>query len=146
MHDARGFRISVTVCSMLCIVCPLPVSTVTMLTPSNVLSTCLGDEVVINCDISENTTKTRISLRWEITRIDKSIPIIDLSLSDLNNNSYWRDYGLEFYAELTSYSPLRAILTTTADSALDGATVTCLSFGFSSIDTLIIRVTQIGNQ
>ena len=122
-----------------------------MLTPSTVLSACPGDEVVISCYESETTTNIRISLRWEI-----DIPIqtnsgrfsrveLHLSLSNLTNNTSRQEDGLEFHAELTSYSPLSAILTTTAHSALDGATVTCLSSRSAISDPLIIRVTQIGN-
>jgi hypothetical protein len=111
-----------------------------VLTPSTVLSACPGDEVVINCYESETT---RISLRWEITPINTSISMIELSLSDLMNNTNRRENGLEFYAELTSYSPLRAILTTTAHSALDGARVTCVAARPASSDSFIIRVTQI---
>ena len=116
-----------------------------MLTPSTLLSACPGDEVVINCDISENTANTKISLRWEIATMNNSLSVLELPLSDLNNSTDRREGGLEVYAELTSYSPLRAVLTTTAHSALDGATVRCTAAGSSSSNPLIIRVTQIGN-
>ena len=116
-----------------------------MLTPSTVLSVCPGDEVVINCCESENTTDTRVSLRWQITLMDNSVPTIELPLNDHGNNTNRQEGGLEFYAELTSYSPLRAILTTTAHSALDGATVRCYSAssGPTASEPLIIRITQI---
>ena len=78
--------------------------------------------------------------------MNNSFATIELPLSDLKNNTNLQEGGLLFYAALTSYSPLRAILTTTAHSALDGATVTCLSPGPYSSGSLIIRVTQIGNQ
>ena len=117
-----------------------------MLTPGTILSACPGDKVVINCDISETTANTRITLRWQITPgpINTSIPIIELSLSDLRNNTNLQVGGLEFHAEWTSYSPLSATLTTTADLVLNGATVRCRSSSASS-DPLVIRVTQIGN-
>ena len=117
-----------------------------MLTPGTVLSACPDDKVVINCDISETTANTRITLRWQITPgpINTSISMIELSLSDLRNNTNLQEGGLEFHAEWTSYSPLSATLTTTADLVLDGATVRCRSSSASS-DPLVIRVTQIGN-
>ena len=150
MYDATSFRISVSVCSMLCIVCPFPVSTLPELTPSAVLSACPGDKVVINCYESETTVNTRISLRWEITPgpMNRSTSKIEVSLNNDTNNGNRREGGLEFYAEWTSYFPLSAILTTTAHSALDGATVTCAAGGSASSNPLIIRVThgQIGNQ
>jgi hypothetical protein len=114
-----------------------------VLTPSTVLSACPGDEVVISCYESETTANMRISLRWEVTPINMSISAIELPLSDLVNNTNRQEHGLQFYAELTSYSPLRAVLITTAHSALDGATVTCTSAGSPSSDSLIIRVAQI---
>ena len=121
-------------------------STVTVLTPSTILSACPGDEVMIKCHESETTANTRISLRWLITPLNKSIPTIELPLSDRMNNTNRFEGGLELYTELTSYSPLSAVLTTTAHSALDGATVRCAAGGFPISDPLIIRVTRrIGN-
>jgi hypothetical protein len=117
----------------------------TVLTPSTVLSACPGDEVVINCYESDTTANMRISLRWEITPINTTISIIELPLSDLMNNTNRQEGGLKFFAKLTSYFPLRAILITTAHSALDGASVTCTSAGSTSSDSLIIRVPEIGN-
>ncbi len=87
----------------------------------------------------------RIALRWELILINKSISMIELSLQEYMNNTNRREGGLEFYAELISYSPLRAILTTTAHSALDGATVRCLPAESAMSEPLNIRVTQIGN-
>ena len=116
-----------------------------MLTLSTILSACSGDEVVISCYESETTADTRISLRSEITPINDSLSTIELSLSDIRNNTNQRDSGLQFYAELTSYSPLSATLTTTAHSALDGATVRFSSSRSTSSNPLIIRVTQTGN-
>jgi hypothetical protein len=104
------------------------------------LSACPGDEIVINCYESDTTANTRIAFLWEITLISKSVPTIELPVSDVLNNTNRREGGLEFYAELTSYSPLRTVLTTTAHSALDGATVTCTSAVSSSSSTLMIRV------
>ena len=102
---------------------------------------------MINCYESENTTDTRVSLRWEITPMDNSVPMIELPLTDHGNTSNRREGGLEFYVELTSYSPLSAVLTTTAHSVLNGATVICYSAssGSTSSDPLIIRVARIGN-
>ena len=116
-------------------------TTLPVLTPSTVLSTCPGDEVVVKCDESETTT--RMSLRWTVTPIHTMIPEIELPLSDLMNATNRHDAGLQLHAELTSYSPPSAILIITAHPALDGATVTC-TIGRSS-DSLIIRVIQIGN-
>ena len=116
-----------------------------MLTPSSILSACPGDEVVINCYESETTADSRIALRWEITLINTLFPMIELPVSHSLINTNQQEGGLEFYAELISYSPLRATLTTTAHSALDGATVTCTSAGSTSNNPLIIRVTQTGN-
>ena len=116
-------------------------TTLPVLTPSTMLSACPGDEVVIKCVESETTT--RISLRWIITPINVMIHKIDLSLSNLMNNTNRLDARLQFYAELTSYYPLSSILTATAHPALDGATVTCITL--TSRDSLIIRVAQIGN-
>ena len=53
--------------------------------------------------------------------------MIELPLSDLKNSTNRQEGGLQFYVELTSYSPLSAVLTTTAHSALNGATVICYS-------------------
>ena len=123
------------------------VSTLPVLTLSAVLSACPGDIVIINCYILETTANTRITLRWQITPgpINTPITMIELPLSDLKNNTNRREGGLEFHAELTSYSPLSATLTTTAHSALDGAIVRCTSPGSTSNNPLIIRVTQTGN-
>ena len=116
-----------------------------MLTPSTILSACPGDEVVMSCYEPETTADTRISLRWQITLRNRSIRMIVVALNNHHGNSCRQEAGLEFCAKWTSYSPLRAILTTTARSALDGATVTCAAGGSSSMDILMIRVTQIGD-
>ena len=125
---------------------PIVGRSIIMLTPSTVLSACPGDEVVVNCYESETTADMRIALRWEITLLNNSVSTIELLLSDLRNNTNRQEGGLEIHADWTSYSPLSATLTTTADSALDGATVRCAAAGLPSSDPLIIRVTQIGNQ
>ena len=114
-----------------------------MLTPSTTLSACPGDEVVVKCYEPETTANMRIALRWEITLRNKTLPTLELPLSSFVNQSQRQEFGLQFYAELTSYSPLTAIFNTTAHPILDGATVTCRSA--TSMDTIIIRVTQIGN-
>ena len=73
------------------------------------------------------------------------IPEIELPLSStMNATSRWVD-ELQFHAELTSYSPLSAVLITTAHPALNGATVICKSITAMSND-LEIRITQIGIQ
>ena len=125
--------------------CLSSVSTLPVLTPSTILSACPGDEVVINCYESETTANTRISLRWEVALMNNSVSTIELHLSDLRNQTDRLEAGLQFHAELISYSPLSAILTSTAHSALDGAMVTCTSSRSTSSNPLIIRVTQIGN-
>ena len=115
-----------------------------MLTPSTILTACPGDEVVMSCYEPETTANMRISLRWQITLMDRSIPVIEVALNNQDGNtSYRQEAGLEFYAEWTSYSPLSAILTTTAHSALNGATVTCAVGRSASQGPLIISVTQI---
>ena len=53
------------------------------------------------------------------------------------NQSQRQEAGLQFYAELTSYSSLTTILNITARSSLNGATVTCGSLSTTSRDTLI---------
>ena len=117
------------------------VSTVPVLSPSTILSACPGDEVVINCDVTETTI---ISLQWEITLLKFTASKIYLTLSHLWNNTNQLESGLLFYAEWTSYSPLSAILTTAANLSLNGATVRCVAAGLSSSNPLKIRVTQIG--
>ena len=114
---------------------------VPVLTPSTTLSACAGDEVVVLCHEEETTANMRISLRWTI--IPNQLHEIELPLSDLMNTTSRHDAGLQFYAELTSYNPLSAILIITAHPALDEATVTCAIP--RSSDSIIIRVTQIGN-
>ena len=119
-----------------------------MLTPSPILSACPDDELVVRCYEPDATASTRISLRWEIIPIKLMIPEIELPLSSTMNSTNRQEGELQFYAEFTSYSPLSAVLITTAHPALDGATVTCRSESDSSnpIIKLEIRITQIGNQ
>ena len=116
-----------------------------MLTPSTVLSACPGDEIVINCYESDTTAVMIISLRWEITPINNLFAMIELALSDMENDTERQDLGLKFHAEWISHTPLRAMLTTTAHSALDRATVTCASSGSTISNPLTIRVTQTGS-
>ena len=116
-----------------------------MLTPSTTLSACPGDEAVVKCYEPEASANMRIVLRWEITLRDISFSTIELHLSDIDNQSQQLEAGLQFYAELTSYSPLIAILTTTAYPALNGATVTCLIPGTMGTLTIIVHE-RTGNQ
>ena len=121
------------------------VSRSVVLTPSPILSACSGDELVVRCYEPETTANTRISLRWNIIPINKMTPELELPLSStMNSTSRWEG-ELQFHAEFTSYSPLSAVLITTAHPALDGATVICRSRTAMSND-LEIRITQIGNQ
>ena len=118
-----------------------------MLTPNPILSACPGDELVVRCYEPDTTytANTRISLRWNIIPINKAISEVELPLSStMNSTSRWEG-ELQFHAEFTSYSPLSAVLITTAHPALNGATVTCRSITAMSND-LEIRITQIGNQ
>ena len=115
-----------------------------VLTPSPILSACTGDELVVRCYEPDITANTRIALRWKIIPIKLMIPEIELPLSStMNITSRWEG-ELQFHAEITSYSPLSAVLITTAHPALDGATVTCKSESAMSND-LEIRITQIGD-
>ena len=118
-----------------------------MLNPSTILSACPGDELVVRCYEPETTAYTRISLRWTIIPMHNNIMISEIELplsSTLNVTNRWEG-ELQFHAEITSYSPLSAVLITTAHPALDGATVTCKSITAMSND-LEIRIAQIGNQ
>ena len=117
-----------------------------VLTPYPILSACPGDELVVRCYEPETTANTRISLRWEIIpTINVIISKIELPLSATMNNTNRWEGELQFYAELTSFSPLSAVLSTTAHPTLDGATVICKSTTAISND-LEIRITQIGTQ
>ena len=60
------------------------------------------------------------------------------------NISQRQEAGLQFYSELISYSPLTAILTTTAHPALDGAKVICETL--ASMGTLTIRIVETGTK
>ena len=118
-----------------------------MLTPSTTLSACSGDEVVVKCYEPETTANTRISLRWVITPQNKIFPTIELSLSDIDNQSQRLEAGLQFnfYAGLTSYTPLISTFMTVAYPALNGATVMCLTPSTMGILTIIVHE-QTGNQ
>ena len=114
------------------------------LTPNPILSACPGDELVVRC-YEPYTANTRISLRWNIIPINKTISELELPLSStINSTSRWEG-ELQFYAELTSYSPLSAVLSITAHPALNGATVICRSETVMAND-LEIKIIQIGNQ
>ena len=118
-----------------------------MLNPSTILSAFPGDELVVRCYEPETTAYTRISLRWTIIPMHNNIMISEIELplsSTLNVTNRWEG-ELQFHAEITSYSPLSAVLITTAHPALDGATVTCKSITAMSND-LEIRIALIGNQ
>ena len=116
-----------------------------MLTPSTTLSACSGDEVVVKCYEPETTANTRISLRWDITLRDTSFPVIELPLSDIDNQTQRLEAGLQFYAKLTSYTPLISTVMTIAYPALDGATVMCLAPGTMGTITIMVHE-QTGNQ
>ena len=116
-----------------------------VLTPSITLSACPGDEVVVRCYKPETTANTRISLRWEITLQNRTFPTIELSLSDIDNQTQRLEAGLQFYAELTSYTPLISTVMTTAYPVLNGATVMCSIPGTIGILTIMVHE-RIGNQ
>ena len=109
-------------------------------TPSNLLA-CSGDKIVVTC--SESDIIIQKSLRWTITPENREIPVLEIPLSDIMNATRRLEYGLQFYSELTSYSPLTATLTITAHPLLNGATVTCQSS--ASMDTITIRVLETGS-
>ena len=113
-----------------------------VLTPSTTLSACPGDEVVVKCYEPETTTNTRITLRWEITLQNKTFSEIELPLSNMNV-SQGQEAGLQFYSELTSYTPLIIMFWTTAHPVLNGAIVKCNIA--ASMETLTIRVLETGN-
>ena len=100
-----------------------------------------GDKIIVKCSESVNDTKK--SLRWTITLENREIPVLEIPLSDIMNATQRLEYGLQFYSELTSYSPLTAILTITAHPPLNGATVMCQST--ASMGTLTIRVLETGS-
>ena len=109
-------------------------------TPSSLLA-CPGDKIVVTCNELVNVIQK--SLQWTITPKNREIPLLEIALSDIMNASQRSEYGLQFYSELTSCSPLIAIITTTARPVLDGATVMCQST--ASMGTLTIRILETGN-
>ena len=109
-------------------------------TPSSLLA-CPGDKIAVKC--SESDIVTQKSLRWTITPKNREIPVLEIPLSDIMNATQRSEYGLQFYSELTSYSPLTATLTITAHSLLNGATVMCETV--ASMGTLTIRVLETGS-
>ena len=109
-------------------------------TPSNLLA-CIGNKIVVKCNELVNVTQK--TLRWTITPENREIPVLEIPLSDIMNATQRLEYGLQFYSELTSYSPLTATLTITAHPLLNGATVMCETP--ASMDTLTIRVLETGS-
>ena len=116
------------------------VSRSVVFTPSNLLA-CPGDKLVVIC--SESDIIIQKSLRWIITPENREITVLEIALSDIMNATQRSEDGLHFYSELTSYSPLTAILTTTAHPLLNGATVMCETL--ASMGTLTIRVLETGS-
>ena len=108
-----------------------------MLTPSSI-SACSGNAIIVRC--SESDTSTMHSMRWTITPKSRLIPVVELTVSKDTTENQRIEYGVLFYSELTSYSPLTSVLTTTAHPALNGATVTCQSI--VSMDMLKITVVE----
>ena len=82
-------------------------------------------------------------LQWEVIPANLTLLKFDMILSFSSKKTHWQDYGQIFYSEITSYSPLVAIFTTTAHPILHGATVSCASP--TSMDTLTISVLEAGN-
>lgn len=124
----------------LIIVNPITVSRSVMLTPSSI-SACSGDEIYVKC--TESDAITTLELRWTIFLENRANEQVDLHLS---NNTRTEDQkyvaGVHIYSELTSISPLTAILTTSAHPVLDGAMVRCMTN--ASMGNLIIRVLETG--
>ena len=107
-----------------------------VLTPTEVTA-CPGDEVVFTCQIDEG-----IALTWEVDVVDQSIAGIrrgylqpqqsavgqtDLLPCDQGSMGTMCSSDYQFEATLTGIAPLMATLTTTANTALDGAMVNCAS-------------------
>ena len=109
-------------------------------TPSN-LQACSGDKIVVTCNESVNVIQK--TLRWTITPENREISVLEIPLSDIVNVTQRSEDGLQFYSELTSYSPLTATLTITAHPLLNGATVMCETL--ASMGTLTIRVLETGS-
>ena len=112
-----------------------------VLTPS-CISASLGDEIAVKCIETDFSTYLK-RLRWTITPALREIPVLEIPLSDIMNATQRFEYGLQFYSELTSYSPLTATLTITAHPLLNGATVMCETP--ASMDTITIRVLETGS-
>ena len=136
-----GRFILTSICFFVLVVCQTVV-----LIPSSTIQVCSGDEVVVECYDRETTADMGRKLRWEIALRDRTVPIIELTLSDLMNESCRQEVGLKFYSKLTSTTPLIATLWTTAHSALNGAIVTCIDVtDISTVKSLIIEVNETGN-
>ena len=122
-----------------------------MLTPTNILSACPGDEILVKCN--ESDTAAMINLRWILTLKNRQTPPVEMTLpsSGLNTSNETaaqlfvaeQQVELTFLSKLTSYSPLISTFMTTVHPILEGATVTCQST--LSMDILTIRVPETGN-
>ena len=112
-----------------------------VLTPSEI-SVCSDDDIVISCHESD-TTAIMYGLQWEVIPANLTLFRFDIILSISLNKTQRQEYGQIFYSEITSYSPLVAIFTTTAHPVLHGATVSCASP--TSMDILTISVLEAGN-
>lgn len=110
-----------------------------VLTPREI-SVCSGDEIMIICN-EPDTTAIEMGLQWKIIPGNTSFHKIDIILHmSMNTTEGQIIDGLQFYFEITSYSPLIAKVRTTAHPILNGATVTC-----GRSDTSLISVFEIGN-
>ena len=114
-----------------------------VLTPSEI-SVCSGEDIVISCYESDTTAIAMNGLQWEVIPANLTLQTFNMLLSNFLNETERHEYGQIFYSEITSYSPLVAIFTTTAHPVLHGATVTCASSS-TSMDTLTISVLKAGN-
>ena len=109
-----------------------------MLKPSSI-SACPGDDIIVKCSESVIADNLR-SLRWTIVPKNRQSTALELTVSDFMNINQQTRAGVLFYSELTSYSPLTSVLTTTAHPVLNGATVICQST--VSIDMLQITIIE----
>ena len=121
---------------------PFSVNRSAVLTPSEI-SVCPGDEIVISCHESD-TTAYITGLQWEVIPENRMLQMLDIMLSIVLNETQRQEYGLQFYSEFISYSPLVAILRTTAHPVLNGAILMCAST--TSMDSLTISVLETGSK
>ena len=82
----------------------------------------------------------RISLQWQITFQNRIFPSIELPLTDIVNQTQRLEAGLQFYAKLTSYTPLISTVRTIAYPA-----VMCLIPGTMGTLTIMVHE-QTSNQ